>query len=270
MTSVTRIDFDEIDSTQLEVRRRLEPSPAQPPFLVCARKQTAGRGRMGRSWSGAPGATLMCSIWCPTPGAPTDTVALTPLAAGVGVIEWLDQWAPGLMLKWPNDILAPTGGKIAGILCEGIWQNQELAGTIVGIGINVRRPPDAESIEANGRPVSALADLCNPDWHALNHDLTKLADTVCQRIEQLLQGNTSKLIDTVNQRLARTARAVRLMRFESENTLGYIEGVSARGHLLFRHVEDGRIEEIASGELILPDQGIEGYPQKGTARASDG
>jgi len=124
--------------------------------VVVANAQSAGRGRLGRSWVSPPGAGLYVSaILRPKPDAP-----LLTIAAGVAVAEGI-QSATGLVvdLKWPNDAFV-QGRKVAGILAEA---NSSAAGShvIVGFGINIMPaayPPDvavrATSIEGElGRAV---------------------------------------------------------------------------------------------------------------------
>jgi BirA family biotin operon repressor/biotin-[acetyl-CoA-carboxylase] ligase len=124
--------------------------------VVVANTQSAGRGRLGRSWASPPGAGLYVSaILRPNPDTP-----LLTIAAGVAVAEGI-QSATGLTvdLKWPNDAFA-GGRKVAGILAEA---NSSAAGAyvIVGFGINIMPaayPPDvavrATSLEGElGRAV---------------------------------------------------------------------------------------------------------------------
>ncbi|WP_427383613.1 biotin--[acetyl-CoA-carboxylase] ligase [Janibacter sp. G56] len=118
--------LDEVDSTNLEVRRRMVPW--QP---VLAELQTGGRGRLGRSWEEVPRAGLAMSVLVPAPATPE----WMPLIAGMAVARAVTSVA-GLEadLKWPNDVLLPADGdrKTCGILCE-LAEGQ----VVVGIGINV-------------------------------------------------------------------------------------------------------------------------------------
>src|SRR4051812_16286720 len=88
--------------------------------VVVADAQTAGRGRLGRTWASPPGRHLYLSAIVridPRVRPPAERAALT-LAVGVGVVDAVrGAGAPTAGLKWPNDVLA-SGRKLAGILCE--------------------------------------------------------------------------------------------------------------------------------------------------------
>lgn len=119
-----------VDSTNAAVCR--DP---RPWVAVAAEEQTAGRGRLGRSWATPPGQALAVSALLPPVPQPTWLPLLTGLAVRDAVAE-----VAGIevVLKWPNDVLVPAAafdgadGKLAGILCELVPQ-----GVVVGIGLNV-------------------------------------------------------------------------------------------------------------------------------------
>ncbi len=136
-----------VDSTQARAFD-LAARGAPDATVVVADHQTAGRGRRGRTWQDAPGASLLVSIVVRTRLAARDMPWLSYVAA-VAVAEALEA-AAGLRprLKWPNDVLV-DGRKIAGILLEarlGVPGSGDGAPvTIVGIGINLEPaslPPD--------------------------------------------------------------------------------------------------------------------------------
>ena len=108
----------QIDSTNSELMRRGHGRD-NPPTLLVALSQTAGRGRMGRVWQSEAHAGLTFSWGMHL--APTDWSGLS-LAVGLALVEALDpdgQW--GLRLKWPNDLCWQSAGsvrKLGGILIE--------------------------------------------------------------------------------------------------------------------------------------------------------
>ncbi|HZT56094.1 MAG TPA: biotin--[acetyl-CoA-carboxylase] ligase, partial [Burkholderiaceae bacterium] len=123
------------------------------PCLLVAEHQSAGRGRQGRLWQSAPGASLTFSLGLPL--AATDWSGLS-LAVGVALCEALApadaslaRSGPQIGLKWPNDLWlmdgpvhsAAGGRKLGGILIEtvaagGVANSKRLV--IIGIGLNVR------------------------------------------------------------------------------------------------------------------------------------
>ncbi|WP_158018969.1 biotin--[acetyl-CoA-carboxylase] ligase [Mycobacterium basiliense] len=125
--------------------------------VLIAEHQTAGRGRLGRSWSAAPRAQLTMSVGVVVRDVPTVRWGWLPLATGLAV---LDAVAPLLAptavetgLKWPNDVLAGSAAakaKLAGILVEIA---QPFA--VIGVGLNVTQAPE----EVDGPGATSLFDL---------------------------------------------------------------------------------------------------------------
>jgi len=100
--------------------------------VLVAEEQTAGRGRMGRSWLSPPRAALTFSVLLRPTDVPAARRGWLPLLAGVAVATAIRQVsALDAALKWPNDVLLRSG-KLAGILAE-----QSGDAVVVGIGVNV-------------------------------------------------------------------------------------------------------------------------------------
>ncbi|VTU39018.1 Bifunctional protein BirA [Variovorax sp. PBL-H6] len=130
---------DEIDSTSTELMRRAREGRAQPVLLI-ARRQTAGRGRMGRPWQSAQDArepaSLTFSLGLPL--LPRDWSGLS-LAVGVSVAESLDPSNQArVALKWPNDLWVEDR-KLGGILIETALPQDGTAERylVIGVGINI-------------------------------------------------------------------------------------------------------------------------------------
>jgi BirA family biotin operon repressor/biotin-[acetyl-CoA-carboxylase] ligase len=135
----------QIDSTNSELMRR-GPVRDNPPTLLVALSQTAGRGRMGRVWQSQAHAGLTFSWGMHL--APADWSGLS-LAVGLALADALDpdgQW--GLRLKWPNDLCwlsAGTVRKLGGILIEtqmgaASAETPARRWCVVGVGLNLRTP----------------------------------------------------------------------------------------------------------------------------------
>lgn len=107
-----------------------------PGLVITADRQTAGRGRRGRTWEDRPdGASLAVSVTIPPL---TDHRTLVPLVAGVSLADALRRLGLRTGLKWPNDVLLEVPGdgrelrKVAGILAEALPE-----GIVIGAGINI-------------------------------------------------------------------------------------------------------------------------------------
>lgn len=104
--------------------------------LVWADRQTEGRGRLGRTWEDG-GKSALFSILLKD-GLADLKLSEIPLVAAEAVHRVLSRILPDLQIKWPNDLLI-HGKKLAGILCEGVFEGNEPEALVVGIGINVNQ-----------------------------------------------------------------------------------------------------------------------------------
>lgn len=126
--------FTEVDSTNA-VARRLAEAGAPEGTCVVAETQTAGRGRMGRTWHSPPGGLWFSVVL--RPHVVSRDIGKLSLVTGVAVVEAVRE-ATGLlaMMKWPNDV-AVHGKKVCGVLVEGRWRGEAVDYIVEGIGINV-------------------------------------------------------------------------------------------------------------------------------------
>jgi BirA family transcriptional regulator, biotin operon repressor / biotin---[acetyl-CoA-carboxylase] ligase len=124
----------EIDSTNSELMRRARTGRMDPVLLVALR-QSAGRGRLGRGWASADGASLTFSLGIAL--APADWSGLS-LAVGVSLAESLH---PAIRLKWPNDLWLQDR-KLGGILIEtaSFGESETRRYAVIGVGINIAMP----------------------------------------------------------------------------------------------------------------------------------
>lgn len=145
--------------------------------VLVADVQTAGRGRLGRTWTAPPGSSLLLSVLLRPPAGVAEAVTMVAglaMAEAVGAVAGVDA-----RLKWPNDLVVGER-KLAGILAEADWpagatisggwrrpDPHERVAVVVGIGVNVNWPevPDelADLLVAcnhvAGRPVDRDALL---------------------------------------------------------------------------------------------------------------
>jgi len=126
-----------------DIARQLAEDHAPEGTLVIAEEQTAGRGRLGRTWESPPGVSLMQSILF-RPDIEAGQTHRLVMAVGLAAAEACET-AAGMRIdvKWPND-LQINGRKVAGILPESALVGDRLAWVVVGIGINVNQQFDAE------------------------------------------------------------------------------------------------------------------------------
>lgn len=199
--------------------------------VVLADQQTAGRGRVGRSWFSPPDHNLYFSLILRPSTAPSETALLT-LAAGVAIAEVL-----GLQLKWPNDVVAPGFRKVAGLLCEMDVCDGRVVSVVLGVGINVNQPgfpsdlPLAASLRTLGGEVV--------ERHGL---LARLLPVLEHRTQQIVDDRAA-VVRAWSALSATTGQRVRVGDIE-----GVATGLRADGALLLR-LDDGREHAVVAGDV---------------------
>ena len=162
--------FESIDSTN---RYLLDEARAGAPdgVVAVAEHQTAGRGRLGRRWEAPAGANLLASVLLRL----DLPVAHRHLASAVVCLAAADaaEAVAGLRLgvKWPNDLVAGDGRKVAGVLAEADVAPAAAASAgwpaiVVGIGINVNWPAVDTELPAELR--GSATSLCQQAGHPLD------------------------------------------------------------------------------------------------------
>lgn len=235
--------FEEIGSTNDEASR-LAQAGAPEGTTVVAAAQTAGRGRLGRSWFSPAGAGLYASVIIRDPGvAPVVT-----LAAGVALAEGI-RTASGLPveIKWPNDIVIDSGlgrrRKLAGILTEASTGADGLQFVVVGFGINLL--PAAYPPDIADRAASLAGELGREVDGAVV--LAACLAALDARVRDLTEGRRQDVLDVW---IGLSPSAVG-SRVECEGSSGVIAGVTAGiaadGALLVR--TGGQVEPVRSGEV---------------------
>lgn len=135
------LSFDTVDSTNDEAKR-LARGGGCHGAVIWAKQQTAGKGRLGRTWLSTEG-NLYVSVLL-QPEKPAESLAQLSFVAAVAVLEALQDLIPAgatLQCKWPNDILL-GGKKLGGILLESFQAGaSEKPWVVVGVGVNVDHFP---------------------------------------------------------------------------------------------------------------------------------
>lgn len=130
--------------------------------VLVADHQSAGRGRLDRTWVAPAGSSLLVSVLLRPQLAPADLFLLTA-AAGVASVEAVAEVAGlGCGLKWPNDLVSlapgPADRKLSGVLAESVLSEGGVAAVVVGMGLNVNWPAELpEDLSTTATALNHLA-----------------------------------------------------------------------------------------------------------------
>lgn len=231
-------------STNSDLLREVRSAQALPhPIVLAAENQTAGRGRLGRVWHSAPGASLTASYALRVERRLGELEGLS-LVCGLAVRDALAGHGVRTELKWPNDVLA-GGRKLAGILVEA---HALAAATVVvvGVGINVLPPHDFDNGDGGAPPPVPAIDLREAgcpleDRNVLAADL---AIAIEKRLARFSGSGFAAFASEWNAVDAFRDRQVSL-----GTAAGIARGVDATGHLVIEI--DGQAHRFMAGDLSL-------------------
>lgn len=215
-----------IGSTNAEMKEWAKEGASHGSALV-AGTQTEGRGRLGRTWDSIAGHSLTMSVLL-RPDRPPKEYPLLALATAVAVREVIgDQFR----FKWPNDLLAPDGRKVAGVLLEA---DPNAGYVVVGIGVNVLSAPSALPMATSVKAVT-------------NHE-NSIADLAVKFVESLLKSANLSADDIVSRWRAGSAMTGRMVR------IGAVEGLVVdidRDGALLVNTGDAGVKKVMAGEIEM-------------------
>lgn len=233
-----------IDSTNL-LAADLARKGAAEGTIVVAEHQTAGRGRLGRSWVSPARVNLYASMVL-RPAIPPLEVPRLTLVAGLAVAESIRDVAPSVdaRIKWPNDVLI-DGRKVAGILTELEAEAERVRFVIVGIGVNLNASAADFPPELATKATSlALATGGQVDRAAFAGRLLTRFDEAYARF---LDGGFAALRHRYEE--LHGLRGVAVVVDGTPPIHGVVQGVDDSGALLV--AGDGGVQRVVSGEVTL-------------------
>lgn len=211
-----------------------------------AESQRGGRGRQGRRWHSPPGRNIYLSLLWRYPVGPEALAGLS-LAVGVVVAGLLrDCGLEGVGLKWPNDLLC-RGRKLGGVLLESTGESGGSCCVVVGLGLNVRMPPDAAT-QAIDQPWCDLAGELGAATPPRNRLAGQLIDRLLPLLADYPETGLAPWLDAWNGLDILAGREVRLVSGANE-VVGRHRGVDRDGALLLER--DGIVRRHHGGEVSL-------------------
>jgi len=213
--------------------------------IVVAEEQTAGRGRMKRSWHSPACENIYVSVVL-RPAVPLEELPPLTLTAGVALHDTLREEGFDVEIKWPNDVLLAKK-KVAGVLTEMHAEPERLVFVILGIGLNVNTIEFPEELRT--RATSLRLSLPPPHPKLARHLLlARLLGHLEQHYDLFLREGPTAVVSAFRERFTGYGRTVKVMR--GEKTLcGVVEDIGDDGALLLRQGEE--VERVLSGEIVM-------------------
>lgn len=234
--------LDEVDSTN---RYLVHEVVGEDASAVASWNQSAGRGRMGRSWVSPAGKSLALSllIWPALTPRPLDANWLGTVSALAGE-QLADSVSAELgievLLKWPND-LEIGGRKLAGVLGE-VTEDGHL---VLGVGINVWLAADELPTER-----STSLFLCGvTDRVAIERIIRGFVDGLHRELSLATGALSVEQVSRINSKLSSRMERVRVEYPDGTAQIGVAQGIDSAGRLLVLMDDSQRIDAVAAGDV---------------------
>ena len=232
----------ETDSTNLWIKR-LAKEGAPEGTLALAEFQSAGRGRLGRSWEVPEGTSVMMSILLRPKFEPQYAPMLT-LVMGMAVAKAVKKLGFDVSIKWPNDVVV-SHKKICGILTEMGVRDGKIDYAVIGVGINVniKEFPEEMADKATSLYLESGKEF----------DRSQIPGLVMEAFEKYYEKfaatcDLSGLKEEYESILANYDQPVRVLAKEPYE--GVARGITDGGELLVEKT-DGTIVAVSAGEVSV-------------------
>lgn len=210
-------------STNADLAAQARAGAPELSALV-AGEQTAGRGRLTRTWSSPPGTSISMSVLL-RPARPEREWGLLTLVAGLAVSRAVESLGAPAVLKWPNDVLLPADDerKVCGILAERVAGPR--GAVVVGMGLNVGQERDQFPVDTATSLHLAGLSVTRPQ--VVVAVLTRLAELY----ESWNHSGWAAVSEAYTARCVTLGRSVRVELPDGSAVLGTAESVAPDGSL---------------------------------------
>lgn len=217
--------------------------------VLIAEEQTAGVGRLARTWVSPAGAGLYLSVLLRPAGVPAEATGSLAIVAGLALTDLCGELGIEASLKWPNDVLS-GGDKLAGVLAELVAQ-QDTTAVVLGIGLNVHPLGDVEP------GPGGLAAISLEECGASTTDRTEVALRLLRALAEregawrAAGGDLAEagLLDDYRQVCDTLGRAVTVSLPQRESLAGTAVDVDAVGRLSIED-DNGQRTTVLAGDVI--------------------
>lgn len=233
----------ECHSTNDKALELIRKGQAREGSIVITENQTRGKGQRGNSWESEPGQNLTFSLVLSPLFLDVSEQFYLNMVVSNSIRKHLEEYFPGIEVKWPNDLVVPGNGKIGGVLVENIVGAKGWEFAVVGIGLNINQTNFGNS------SATSLAKLTGGKY-----DLQELFRLVVTHLEQgylgLKKGKRAEIRKEYLHHLFLKQSWVTYST-ESEQFEGKIVGVGEDGKLQVER-RNGSISHFGLKELSFP------------------
>ena len=237
--------FEEVTSTNT-VARFLSMSNIADGSVIISEKQTAARGRSGKSWESPLGGVWLSIVL--NPHVDHSKLPLITLATGVAVAKTLEKiGVENPEIKWPNDIMI-NGKKVCGILTEAIAKFNTIENVIIGVGIDANLDIEEFPEELKSGTTTLEKELGRKGSENL------LIKTFLEEFEEISElfdhEGYEEILKEWRKRSYSIGKIVEVREPFNKNYDAYVLGISREGALVVEKI-DGTLEKVISGECII-------------------
>ncbi|RMD03032.1 biotin--[acetyl-CoA-carboxylase] ligase [Clostridium autoethanogenum] len=245
------IHYESIGSTNTTAKKLAEQEEENGTIII-AEEQTAGRGRIGRTWSSPKYKSIYFSIILRPNVNPMEVPKITQIIAAA-IIEGLKELKIEAKVKWPNDIVI-DGKKVCGILTEMSGELNKVNYVIPGIGINVNLNKEDFQEDILNKATSLKIETGS------TMDRKVILGTILNKFEPLYEefvqkGTIESSIEVCKNNSAAIGKNIRIIQNKSERQAKAVD-LAEDGRLIVQY-ENGSFEKLISGEISI--RGLDKY-----------
>jgi BirA family biotin operon repressor/biotin-[acetyl-CoA-carboxylase] ligase len=237
------IKLAEINSTNLYAKSNLPD--IEDKTVICASKQTNGRGRFDRAWVDLGEDNIFMSIVLKPSTKFEEVYANLTQYFSLVLCETLEEYELSPQIKWPNDVLI-NGKKIAGILSETVVQGAKFKGLVLGAGINLNASPKDLALitdkEATALNLEISTDHVNKDEF-----LNRLLEKFFKNYEEFLQNGFGMIEKAYINRTNFLGKEICVQVFDQKKN-GIAKALTSNGELVLEN--KGNEITLTMGDIL--------------------
>jgi len=238
------IKVNATNSTNEFARELYRGNTSFEPVCVVAHEQTKGRGQRGSGWNSNAGENLTFSVLYPKIRVNINHQFLMSATVSLSILNVLNKFnVPALRVKWPNDIMSARY-KISGILIENILKNNEIAASVIGVGLNVNQT------KFPGLPQASSLKLATGINFNLDELLKNITDEFEKKLTQINAKSETSILEEYAKNMFRRGQVSTFQLPNGSYLTGIIRGVTTSGRLNLE-IEDAVFKTFDLKEIKL-------------------